>query len=167
MCKAAYVSYGQVERWCRVKVQIEIDPHIEESTWTLRCAEITPELQHWIQALQQTQGAESKPFLWGEKEGRQYALDLRQVYRIYTEGGEVYAELTEGRYQLSQRLYSLEEQLQHQGFVRLSQSEMVNLRWVESIECQSPGVFCFHLKNTAKAYPSRRYWPAVKQRLGL
>ena len=68
-------------------------------------------------------------------------------------------------YKCGRRLYELEGQL-GSGFLRISKSVLVNLRYLESIEPSFSGMLVV-LKNGCKDYVSRKYLPNLKKYLGI
>ena len=65
------------------------------------------------------------------------------------------------------RLYELEERLDDRKFVRISHSEIVNLKMVKSLDLSYVGTICMELSNGELCYVSRRYVSKIKRILGL
>jgi DNA-binding LytR/AlgR family response regulator len=63
-------------------------------------------------------------------------------------------------------LYELEERLDNR-FVRISNSEIVNLKKVKSLDLSFVGTICMELSNGEVSYVSRRYVSKMKKILGL
>lgn len=72
----------------------------------------------------------------------------------------------EALYQVRLRLYELEERLDNR-FVRISNSEIVNLKKVKSLDLSFVGTICMELSNGEVSYVSRRYVSRMKKILGL
>jgi DNA-binding LytR/AlgR family response regulator len=87
--------------------------------------------------------------------------------RIYTEDGKVFARTENDLYLLRLRLYELEERLDSTIFVRISNSEIVNLKKVKSLDLSFVGTICMELSNGEVSYVSRRYVSKIKKLLGL
>ena len=64
------------------------------------------------------------------------------------------------------RLYEAEEIL-GRGFLRISKSAIVNLRYLDSVEPSMSGMMLLKLKNGMKDYVSRKYLPSLKNYLGI
>ena len=60
-------------------------------------------------------------------------LSPEDIIRIYAAGGKTFAFANKKEYILRQRLYELEEQLTKYSFVRISNSEIINLKKVSKI----------------------------------
>ena len=65
------------------------------------------------------------------------------------------------------RLYELEERLNKRLFVRISNSEIINLKKVIRLDLSMSGTICVELSNQTTAYVARRYVTKIKQALGI
>ena len=72
-----------------------------------------------------------------------------------------------GEYALKFRMYELEEKLDKNCFVRISNSEIINLKKVKSFDLSLTGTICVKMKNGRVTYASRRYVSKIKQVLGI
>ena len=72
-----------------------------------------------------------------------------------------------GGFTLRLRLYELEERLDKKRFVRISNSEIVNLGKVRGFDLSFSGTIRVSLTNGTSTYVSRRYVSKIKTTLGL
>ena len=86
-----------------------------------------------------------------------------QIVRIYSENKKVYVRTDADCYEVRERLYTLEEQLKERGFVRISNSEIVNIRQIEKLDMSHAGTIKMYLKNQDVTYVSRRYISKIKE----
>ena len=77
------------------------------------------------------------------------------------------AQTAEGCYSVRLRLYELEERLDPRRFVRISNSEIVNLEKVTAVDLSLTGTIRMTLNGTVSAYVSRRYVKKIKETLNL
>ena len=70
-------------------------------------------------------------------------------------------------YTLRMRLYEVEERFRRSSFVRISNSEIINLKTVRSFDLCLAGTIRVALKNGEAAYVSRRYVGKIKEALGM
>ena len=70
-------------------------------------------------------------------------------------------------YQLRLRLYELERRLPGDRFVRVSHSEIVNLRKVTALDLSLTGTIRMTLTGGVTVYVSRRYVKKIREVLGL
>lgn len=145
-----------------MKVEIKINKDCPETTVVIETCEMTEEVQEIIKRI-----SERKPkILSGEREEKIEILDFNSILYISTQDGRVFAKTQEGLYKLNYRLYELEEMLDSQGFARISNSDMVNLKKVKNFDLSLAGTICVKLINGEVLYASRRYVNKVKEILG-
>lgn len=106
-------------------------------------------------------------FIAGFRDGAVTILDENDVMRIYAANGKVYAVQADGEYLLRLRLYELEERLRYDRFVRISNSEIINLKKVKSFDLSLSGTICVVFNDGSNAYVSRRYVTKIKEVLGI
>ena len=87
------------------------------------------------------------------------------MFKIYAGNGKVFAATNNGEYILRLRLYEIEERLNPSQFVRISNSEIINLKKVKNFDLSFTGTICVELMNGTTTYVSRRYVP--KKILGM
>ncbi len=91
-----------------------------------------------------------------------------EILRVYSEKKKVLCEDLNGRrYSLRMRLYTAEEQLASEHFVRISQSELVNADRILRLDVSIAGTIAIILENGQKTYTSRRYVSKLKTFFGL
>ena len=124
----------------------------------------TPEVQALVQRLS-TEGAAST--FTAFREGQALLLPLGDILRFFADGKGVSCQTAGGVYAVRQRLYELEEELEDARFVRVSNSEIVNLNKVSALDLSLTGTIKLTLEGAAAVYVSRRYVRKIKQVLGL
>lgn len=94
-------------------------------------------------------------------------LNPAKIYRIYTENSRVFAEFIDEKYLVKKRIYQLEDILKPKKFVRISNSELINLNLVDSFDLSYSGTISVKMKNKSKTFVSRRYVKKIKETLGI
>jgi len=94
-------------------------------------------------------------------------LDQEDIFWIYAKNGKVFASTGSGEYSLRTRLYEMEDRLDRNNFVRISNSEIINLRKVKAFDLSLAGTIQVSLLNGTVTYVSRRYVSKIKQVLGV
>lgn len=147
-----------------MKIEVNIDPNCPEARLTITAPAMTEEIQHILSLL-----SESKAFLpiLGNRDGIFEVLPPEAILRIYAADKRVFAVTPKGEYLLKLRLYSLEERLHSQHFIRISHSELINLSRAESFDLSLNGTIRVKLSDGSDAYVSRRYVTKIKKFLGL
>ena len=126
-------------------------------------AEITDEVKEAVRKLSE----KSPRIITGIKDGITQILEPEQLYRIYSGGGKVMAVTDEGEFILKSRLYEMEEMLDGMKFVRISNSELINLKKVKGFDLSLTGTICVKMKDKSVTYVSRRYVTKIKKILGI
>ena len=90
-------------------------------------------------------------------------LTPAEIVRIFSQNKRVYVRTKDECYEVNDRIYTLEEQLQDRGFVRISNSELVNIRQIEKLDMSYAGTIRMYLKNGDETYVSRRYMKKIKE----
>lgn len=145
-----------------MKVELHIDPSLPEVAVTLSAPARTEEVEALLARLTAESGT-----LLGFRAGTAVPLEPESILRFYGEEKEVKAQTADGVYTMRQRLYELEEQLSGRRFVRISHSEIVNLRQVTALDLSLTGTIRMTLRGGAVTYVSRRYVKKIKEVLGL
>lgn len=94
-------------------------------------------------------------------------LEQSDIICIHAGSGKVYARTNQGEFTLRLRLYELENRLDKNTFVRISNSEFINLMKVKSFDLSFTGTICVKLLDDTVTYVSRRYVSKIKQVLGI
>lgn len=146
-----------------MQVEIIIDSSYTEPKITITTASMTEDVNHIIKRL-----SENVPqIISGSKNDKVEVLEQTDLIRIYANNGKVFAVTSKGEYTLRLRLYEVEERLDMNQFVRISNSEIINLRKVNNFDLSFTGTICVKLSNGMVTYVSRRYTSKIKKILGI
>ena len=147
-----------------MEVEIKLEPGRNEPKLIILTGEMTAAISDLARRL--TTG--ELRFLPGYRDGEVLLLDPNQVRRIWAEEQTVLARTESATVTLKMRLYELEERLDPADFVRISHSEIVNLRQVTALDLSLAGTIKMTLAGGAViCWVSRRYVPKIKEGLGL
>ena len=145
-----------------MKIIIQTDDSVQETTLSITCHEVTPELERLIEALRL-----SDKKLSVRVNGEIRLIDLKSILYvetvernsfIYTEGGVFESQL---------RLYELEAMLAEHNFIRVNKSTLVNLNMIESLKSDIDRRIRVTLKNGYQLIISRAYAEDFKAKLGV
>lgn len=120
-----------------------------------------------IKILAEKLSAEDRGVVTAFKENSVKILEPEEIVRIYAYDGKVAAVTEQGEFFLRRRLYELEELLESKKFVRISNSEIINLKRVKEFDLSAAGTICVYLTNSEVTYVSRRYVSKIKKILGI
>lgn len=146
-----------------MQIEIKIDENCKEPKIIVLTDKMTDEINDVVKKLSDT----VPQMLAGFCGDTLKVLDQSQISRIYTAAGKIYAVTEAGEYSLRLRLYELEERLDKSSFVRISNSEIINLKKVKGFDLSFTGTICVNLSDGAVTYVSRRYIAKIKQVLGI
>lgn len=144
-----------------MQIEIQIDSSHREPKIIIVTDRLTEEVHQIMKKL------EEPTVLSGFKENTLTILEQQCILRIYAAGGKIFAVTEEGEYTLRLRLYELEERLDPSSFVRISNSEIINLKRVKNFDLSFSGTICAALSDGTTSYVSRRYVAKIKKILGI
>lgn len=143
-------------------VEIRIDETVKEPKVIILTDKMNDEVARIVSTLTADSAA-----IAGSRDGTVQLLEPEDIIRIYTSGRRVVAATAEGEFRLRLRLYEVEERLQNRRFVRISNSELVNLRHVKCFDVSKSGAFCVVLDSGITTFVARRHMPAIRKLLGM
>ena len=146
-----------------MQVEVRLDATTAEPKVIILTSQMTDEVNAVIQMLSETE----PKLIAGFRGDTVTVLDEHDILKIYAANGRVFAVLPSGEYALRLRLYEAEERLKQRHFVRISNSEIINLKKVRSFDLSFTGTVCVTLSDGSRTYASRRYVSKLKGVLGI
>ena len=147
-----------------MKVELRLVPERTEPALIVEAPALTPQVEELLGRLE---ALEDGP-LPGVQGDTTFLLKTADLVRFYGENKAVFAQDGTGeRYEVRLRLYELEERLDSRTFVRISDSEIVNLKKVTALDLTLGGTIKMTLEDGTVCWVSRRYVKKIKQALGL
>ena len=90
-------------------------------------------------------------------------LSVDEIIRIFTQQRRVMVDSGRGTFFLRSRMYELEEMLDGNEFVRISNSEIVNKRCILHLDFSLTGTIRLKLTGGIETYVSRRYVSRIRK----
>lgn len=146
-----------------MKTEIRIESGCTEPKIIIVTDKMTEEINRIVKLLDQ----DAPQIISGVRDDVTEILEQSDIIRIYAAAGKIFAVSEKGEYTLRKRLYELEELLDKTRFVRISNSEIINLKKAKSFDLSAAGTICVLLSNGSTAYVSRRYVSKIKRLLGM
>ena len=146
-----------------MQVEIKIDDNCIEPKVVIVTNKVTDEINDILNAL----SSKTPEVITGFYNGLAEIISPDSIIRVYAESGKTVAAVDKKEYILRQRLYELEEQLTKYSFVRISNSEIINLKKVRNFDLSLSGTICARLSDGTATYVSGRYVSKIKKVLGL
>lgn len=146
-----------------MKLEVKIDSSYMEPKVIILTASMNEEVNTLLNKL-----SEQEPqIMTGSKDHKVEVIEQVDLIRIYASSGKVFAVTHKGEYELRHRLYEIEDMLPSYPFVRISNSEIINLKNVQNFDLSLTGTICVKFKNDTITYVSRRYVSKLKKILGI
>jgi DNA-binding LytR/AlgR family response regulator len=142
-----------------MQIEIKIDSSYTDPKVIILTDKMTDEVNAIVKYLSD----DSPQMLAGFRENMLEILDQQYILRIYAAAGKIIATTGEGEYALRLRLYELEDRLDKNSFVRISNSEIINLKKVKNFDLSFAGTICVTFSGGLVTYVSRRYVAKIKQ----
>ncbi|MBD5131832.1 MAG: LytTR family transcriptional regulator [Clostridiales bacterium] len=146
-----------------MKVEIKLDENCSETKVII----ITEKMTDEITALMQRLSEEAPQGIVGFDGDVVQILEPTDIVRIYAAVGKVFAVTEKKEFVLRLRLYEIEERLSSKGFVRISNSEIINIKKAKKFDLSTVGTICVSLSNGNVSFVSRRYVTKIKKTLGI
>ncbi len=146
-----------------MQLEVLIDHAYTEPKVILYTASMTEEVHMILEKLSE----HTPQIISGSRNGKIEVIEEAELIRIYAGAGKVFAVTEKGEYALRLRLYEAENRLPSKQFVRISNSEIINLKKVDSFDLNFSGTICVRLSNRTTTYVSRRYVSKIKKLLGI
>lgn len=148
-----------------MQIEIQIDSSCEKPKIIIMTDKITDDVNALIKKL--SSETEASEMIAGFREDTVTILENSDIIRIYASAGKIIAVTGQGEFILRLRLYEAEERLDKNTFVRISNSEIINLKKVTNFDLSFTGTICVKLSDGTLTYVSRRYVSKIKQKLGI
>ena len=139
-----------------MKVEFRMDPNASEPYAVVYARERDAEVDALIESMSGAHTIEAY------SERGKVLLRRAEVQRIYTQQRRVLVEADGGTFFIRERLYALEEKLDGNEFVRISNSEIVNKRRIKKLDFSITGTIRLTFRDGTETYVSRRYVPRIR-----
>ena len=140
-----------------MKIKVHYDQKLARHELQIAAFELSRTLDHIIDFAQK-----ELFYLIGLKEKEKVRIDLKNIQRIYSANKQVFCVANGQEYQLSERLYQLQEKLPN-SFVQISRIEMIQIQAVNKLAITRSGIIEIIFKDRQKTSASRRYLKKVKE----
>lgn len=143
-------------------IEILIDKNCTEPKIIIKTDRLSDEVESIMKFL----STRNPTVISGIRDEKLEILDQKHIISIFSQDSKVYANTKNGRYELKLRLYELEDILENK-FVRISKSEIINLKAVKSFDLGFTGTISVEMADGSISYVSRRFVTKIKKILGV
>lgn len=145
-----------------MKITINVDEKMNETEIAISCKELTPDVEKIIATLRMINQQ-----MLVVKEEENYLLDVAKIVYIEAIDRKTFVYTADDVYESKLKLYEMEERLCQSGFLRISKSCLVHLKYIQSIKNEVERKLRLTLKNGEQIIVSRQYADEIKKRLGV
>ena len=143
-----------------MKVEVIVDEKYTEPNVQIYADKITDEISYLLDIIQN----KDKLQIHGFSDDQLYIININDLFLIYSENGKVYAKTSDSTYLIKYRLYQLEKFLDR-NFIRISNSEIINIKKVKNLDFEVLGTIKINFINNTYTYSSRRFIKKIKDYL--
>ena len=147
-----------------IDIDVILDSNYVDPKIMIHTKERTEEIDAIIEAIEAASENEY-PRIPVSQDDRVILLPQREIIRVHTQGRKLEIETDKGSYMVGRTLSSLEEVLNEDRFIRISQSEIINLYKVKHFEFGVVGTVGIEFENGVKTWAARSRVKAIKKAL--
>lgn len=144
-----------------MKVELNIDEKFKEILVTISTNKINDEVQELVNYIEY-----KEDYLVGIADDQVCVLDISDIIRVFVEDRKVFVVTTKGKFVVRKKLYEMNNLLT-KDFVKISQSEIANIKFIKNLDLSIRGTIVIVYKNSDISYVSRRLLKDFKTKLGL
>ena len=144
-----------------MKVELNIDEKFKEILVTISTDKINDEVQELVNYIEY-----KEDYLVGIADNQVSVIDISDIIRVFVEDRKVFVVTTKGKFIVRKKLYEMNNLLT-KDFVKISQSEIANIKFIKNLDLSIRGTIVIVYKNSDISYVSRRLLKDFKTKLGL
>lgn len=145
-------------------LKLIIDKECQKLTVTIRNNERNEDVEGIIAAVQSYEDRKV-PMIPAYFKDSMVMLPQRQIIRLFVSGRKVMVQTSERTYEVKRPLREIEAMLNSSLFVRISQSETINIRKVKNFDFSAVGTIGVVMENGERTWVARRRVKNVKDAL--
>lgn len=142
-----------------IKTNISNEYQKEEIEVIINAAKKCETLDRIIESLQSI--SENIDTIIGYKDNQISIINVKDIMCFYSQGQNIYCKTTNKELKTKKKLYELEETLDKSSFIRVSNSCIVNIKFVESFDLSKIGDIVIKFIDGTSEYVSKRKIPSV------
>ena len=147
-----------------IDVKLVLDIKCIEPEVTIKARRRNEQVESIIDAIEKVSKSTS-PTIVAYNEDVAMRLAQRDIIRIYSQGHIVTAQTKEGEYRIKNTLSGTEKNLNPDRFMRISQSEIININKVKCFDINHVGTIGIEFDNGVTCFASRNYVKKIKNLL--
>ena len=145
-----------------VDIDVVIDERFVDPKVTITAREKNQQVENIICAIENVSD-DDFPMICANNDNGVEFISQRDIIRAYISDRKVFIETGDGCYTVKKKLSSLEEDLNPSRFIRISQSEIINIYKVRCFDINFAGTIGVEFENGKKSWASRSCVKAIKE----
>lgn len=129
--------------------------HGEDIEVIINTSKITKELEDLINLINETSKGEINTIL-GKDDNKISVINVDEIMYIYSENQSNFCKTEKGTFKISEKLYDLESKLPRDKFIRISNSAIINIKYVDCFDVGIVGTILVKFIDESTEYVSRR-----------
>ncbi|WP_073998543.1 LytTR family DNA-binding domain-containing protein [Anaerococcus urinomassiliensis] len=146
-----------------MRVEIVVDENLKEKEVIIK----TPKIDQESLDIKEKISANEIEVLSGIYDDKLEIIDLDDIIRIYANDKKVFTVTEKKTYLMKLPLYKIEDYLSGKNFVRISNSEIINLDKTKNFDFKYLGTISCEMDNGDICFVSRRAMKKVREILGV
>lgn len=150
-----------IERRSYYETRVKHRWKVKETLVVVSANKIDKEVQNLINYIEY-----SSEYLIGIVEDKASIIDIDEIIRVYIEDRKTFVVTLKDTYVVKKKLYEVENMVTR-NFVKISQSEIANIKFIKNLDFSNTGTIVIKYKNSDISYVSRRMIKEFKLKLGI
>lgn len=139
-----------------IKVTTNISKdHGKDIEVIINASKITKELEDIINLINET-SKEGINTILGKEDNKISIINVDEIMYVYSEDQYNYCKTQKGTFRIAERLYELDEKLPSDKFIRISNSTIINIKYVDCFDVGIVGTILVKFIDNSTQYVSRR-----------
>lgn len=145
-----------------VDIEVVLDEHYVDPKVTILTKENTAQVENIIYAIENISRSEY-PMIATDTDNRVEFVSQRDIVRVYVDGRRVVLQTEKGSFSIRKPLIAVECDLNPDRFLRISQSEIINLYKVKCFDFNTAGTIGVEFDCGIKTWASRSRVKQIKE----
>ncbi|MDE5984086.1 MAG: LytTR family transcriptional regulator DNA-binding domain-containing protein [Eubacterium sp.] len=148
-----------------MRINIIENSEVTETEITIECCKADDKILQLLNLIKKYECSDRR--IIGISNGETYCIDKKDILYFESVDRKTFCYTSDGIYEISMKLYEIEEQFENDDYIRISKSAIVNLNKIKSIRPDFGSKILATMENGEKIYISRQYVPVLKKKLGI
>lgn len=145
-----------------VDIEVQIDNAYIDPKVIIQAREKNQQVENIIHAIEKASENDFPAIVASDDNGFRL-ISQRDIIRVYTLGRKLQVQTEEGIYTVKKSLSGMEEDLKNDRFIRISQSEIINIYKVKRFDINIAGTIGVEFDNGTKTWASRSCVRTLKE----